>query len=77
MSLAVDEESHLAFRFARQLRDPAFRAYLARRGYVSGEAVTVVSERTVLDLAVLSTQGRYVVQEAPDSEFGWVVLPPE
>lgn len=65
----------LAFRFVAQLRDRSLRAFLATHGYVAGQMATVVSKETVVDQEVLRRQGLQVIQEDPDSEFGWKVLP--
>lgn len=69
------DSKDLAFAFAKQLRDVNFRLFLALSGYIPGVTVQLVSERTVVDVDVLREQGAQIIREAPDSEFGWVVVP--
>lgn len=70
-----DSAVSLAFRFAKQLRDNDFRAWLAGQGYIAGESIAVASEGTVINQEVLRRTGQQAVQEAPGTEFGWRFLP--
>jgi hypothetical protein len=68
----------LSRRFSRDLLDSAFRTWLNKNGFAPEMRVFLVSDDVTVDAVVVLQQQEYVVlQEAPDSPFGWRVFPPK